>query len=133
MSADLSLPVMAETDARRLTEKIRESFRDLNQAGAELSALRSRMPREVSAHGRNLYLMQMGDDGPVKIGVANDVEARRRTLQTAAPHPLHIRVVLNGRGHREREMHQRFAYFRMSGEWFEPIPEIFDWFRMEAI
>lgn len=80
-----------------------------------------------------LYLMQMGDDGPVKIGVAVDVEARRRTLSTAAPRPLRVICALPDSAHREREIHERFGYFRMNGEWFEPIPEIFDWFRMEAI
>lgn len=121
--------VMSEEEALRLTERLREAVRDLNLA----SALQRKERRAESTRPRHLYLIQMGDDGPVKVGIAADVESRRRTLQTAIPYPLYTRYVLPGRAHREREMHERFAYFRLSGEWFEPIPEIFDWFRMEAI
>lgn len=129
----MSLPsfqMMTEDEARKITERIRAAAREFEAASWAHH-------REVGAARRVasdcLYLMQMGDAGPVKIGVASDVESRRRGLQTASPYPIRIRYTLPGRAGRERELHRRFGYFRLEGEWFEPIPEIFEWFRMEAI
>lgn len=126
---EISTYVMPEHEARRLTERIRQAAREVNVA----SALARRADRSEKRKPSFLYLMQMGENGPVKIGVAVDVEARRRTLSTAAPWPIRVLYALPNMAHREREMHDRLRHHRLNGEWFEPIPEIFDWFRMEAI
>jgi hypothetical protein len=67
-----------------------------------------------------VYFVQMGDDGPIKIGFATDVQARITTLQTSSPHELVLRKVVPGTVAKEREFHQRFAQTRLKGEWFKP-------------
>lgn len=128
MTVETTHAEMDADSARRLTERIRQAARELSFASAS-----RRGAARPAAPERHLYLMQLGEDGPVKIGSAGDVAARRATIQTGSPYPVHVRFVLTGLACREREMHLRFRYFRISGEWFEPIPEIFDWFRLEAI
>lgn len=127
--SELSTAVMSEQDAHRITERIRQAAREVNMA----SALARRAGRLEKRKPSFLYLMQIGENGPVKIGVAVDVEARRKTLSTASPWPIRVVYALPNMAHREREMHQRLRHHRLNGEWFEPLPEIFDWFYSETI
>lgn len=122
---------MTEADARRITERIRMAARAYASAAHEEAAAR-RLLRDEPRQ-KALYLMQSGDCGPIKIGVAYDVAARRSQLQSGNPDPIYVRFALSAMGHRESEMHQRLSAFRISGEWFEPVPEVFDWFRQAAI
>jgi len=62
------------------------------------------------------YFIQAGTDGPVKIGVAKDVEQRIKELQTGCPDDL--RLIGRIQGNFESELHQRFSQFRVRGEWF---------------
>ena len=71
-----------------------------------------------------IYVIQAGEAGPVKIGVASDVRKRVGSLQTASPAPLSILHVFEGEEAEERALHRRFAAYRQSGEWFAPVPEI---------
>lgn len=128
-----AIPAMSEDDARRITERIRSAFRELEESSWKLDRLRRSLSESGVAANQSLYLMQMGDSGPVKIGVARDVESRRRTIQTGCPYPVHIVYALPGRADMERHLHSRFSCHRLEGEWFDPIPEIFDWFALEAI
>jgi hypothetical protein len=68
----------------------------------------------------SLYFIQAGADGPIKIGVAGNVGARLKTLQTASPFPLRLLAVVPGDVEDERSLHRRFASDRLSGEWFRP-------------
>lgn len=77
---------------------------------------------------KHLYLMQVGTTGPVKIGIAVDVEKRRRQVQTGNPEPVRIVASLPHASDMEKVLHRRFARYRMQGEWFQPAPEIFAWF-----
>lgn len=79
--------------------------------------LRSRQLREV------VYFIG-GAEGPVKIGSTVDVVKRLATLQTAHPQPLSVLATSRGGIAVEREYHQRFAAFRLRGEWFERAPEV---------
>ena len=65
-----------------------------------------------------VYFIQAGDDGPVKIGWANDVAARRKALQTSHHEPLRLLRIIEGRRQTERWLHECFAGQRMAGEWF---------------
>ena len=133
---EVAAAAMTRDQAERLTERIREAARDLNRASDEMARMRRAHPEAFTAQAtpeRLVYLIQAGEDGPVKIGSARDPQARLRALQTASPLKLRLHVTVPGGYAKERELHERFGYFRMNGEWCEPIPEIFDWFRMEAI
>jgi Meiotically up-regulated gene 113 len=66
-----------------------------------------------------VYFIRAGEDGPVKIGWAANVEKRRKTLQTAHHRPLHLIRVVDGDIETERWFHRRFSEGWLKGEWFE--------------
>lgn len=129
---------LTEDDARRLTERIRV-------VGAARASLVDRIasqpwkvfpaiaPRRGDVqHGSHLYLMQAGEDGPVKIGRANDPIRRVAELQPGCAQRINLRAVLPERGSDERGVHKAFRHFRMHGEWFTPATAIFEWFGVQA-
>ena len=65
-----------------------------------------------------VYLIRARDGGPVKIGWANDVEARRKQLQVSHHQPLQVIRVIEGRRATEGWLHDRFGAQRLEGEWF---------------
>jgi hypothetical protein len=69
------------------------------------------------------YFIQVGDDGPIKIGQTSSPEARIRAIDAFNPSKLNVLLVIKCRGH-ERALHVRFAQHRLKGEWFAPAPEI---------
>jgi len=71
-----------------------------------------------------VYLIQAGDDGPIKIGTSRDPRKRFVELQTASPYPLRVRAIGAGGRKTERHLHERFAGSRLHGEWFEPVQGI---------
>lgn len=72
---------------------------------------------------QKLYFIQ-ALSGPIKIGIAADLKARLKTLQTAHFEPLTLIAAVDGGGRLEREYHARFAQHRLVGEWFTPAPDI---------
>lgn len=65
-----------------------------------------------------VYFIRSGDTGPVKIGWADDVEKRRKQLQTSHPYPLYVlRIVACARG-AERWLQKRYEAVQLLGEWF---------------
>jgi 2,4-dienoyl-CoA reductase-like NADH-dependent reductase (Old Yellow Enzyme family) len=65
------------------------------------------------------YIIRSGDTSFVKIGWADeDVEERRRALQTAHYELLTVLRVIDGPPTVERWMHSRFSQHRVRGEWF---------------
>lgn len=69
-----------------------------------------------------VYFVQAGSDGPIKIGVALDVEKRRTQLQEASWEKLTILARVPGDQGTERMLHEEFRDFRIRGEWFRPDP-----------
>lgn len=67
-----------------------------------------------------VYFIQRGNDGPVKIGHSKHPERRLTGLQSASPDPLRLLGTLPGGKAREAELHQKYAAFRLTGEWFKP-------------
>ncbi len=63
-------------------------------------------------------------NGPIKIGIANDIEQRLRGLQTANPVALRLLASRTGGRAQEQEYHKRFAAHRLHGEWFDQHPDI---------
>lgn len=68
----------------------------------------------------DVYFIRSQRDGPVKIGIARCVDSRLASLQTAHPYPLEVVATIPRGGRpKERELHKRFADYRLNGEWFE--------------
>jgi hypothetical protein len=89
----------------------------------------------VSLIGYHVYFIQVGIDGPIKIGkTKGTVQERLSALQTASPYELRIvGIVERARDSLERELHERFSHLRMRGEWFRPGLELITYIRDHAI
>ncbi len=77
--------------------------------------------QDATAWLRHVYVIQEGDDGPVKVGRAANAFWRRSELQCGNPRKLHVRAVfLVGRSRAaaiEAAVHERFAGEKLTGEW----------------
>ena len=60
----------------------------------------------------------------IKIGMAIDVQARLKGLQTAHPVKLELLAFTIGGREQEKAYHATFADHRLHGEWFTPHPDI---------
>jgi hypothetical protein len=74
---------------------------------------------------KRLYFVRRGADGPIKIGVSEDVTARLRQLRTGSDEAIVVLAVVEQTDViNERALHVRFAQHRKQGEWFEPHEEL---------
>jgi hypothetical protein len=71
-----------------------------------------------------IYFIQSGKNGPVKIGRADDVQKRLKSLQTAHPETLILRAIIPGDLAEEQYMHRLFAAASIRGEWFKPTKRL---------
>ncbi len=74
-----------------------------------------------------VYFVQMGEQGPIKIGYSSSLarlRSRLSTLRTDSPFPIHLRRVAHGDRETERQAHRFFAHLRIRGEWFYPDAEL---------
>ena len=72
-----------------------------------------------------VYFIMSDKTQAIKIGfTGGNVKNRLSALQTAHPYKLKVLATLNGNRSYEKELHQRFAQFRLEGEWFEPHPDL---------
>lgn len=78
----------------------------------------------VEARGFVYFIQTSG--GPVKIGRSIRPEVRLAEIQLMSPVPLHLAAAIPGGADKETELHRRFAYCRLHGEWFDPVPELMD-------
>jgi hypothetical protein len=62
--------------------------------------------------------------GPIKIGWADDPEARLAQIQNMSPVPLIILNTLDCEPEQEFALHYHFAHLRLYGEWFKPKKEL---------
>ena len=65
-----------------------------------------------------VYFIRSGDTGPVKIGWADDVEKRRKQLQTSHPYPLYVLRIVEGARGSERWLQLHYKAVQLLGEWF---------------
>src|SRR5690348_7786681 len=70
-----------------------------------------------------VYFIQT-EDGPIKIGIANDPLKRLAELQTSHHAPLKLLGVSPGTLIVERKIHKQLDAHRLQGEWFRPDPEV---------
>ncbi|RLC17902.1 MAG: hypothetical protein DRI57_09140 [Deltaproteobacteria bacterium] len=71
-----------------------------------------------------IYFIQLGTDGPIKIGTSENPQARLAQLQTSNPEKLHLLGTMTGNNSMETKLHQTFSPFRLEGEWFSPASEL---------
>lgn len=72
---------------------------------------------------RTVYFVQT-ESGPIKIGIAQDVQKRLRGLQVSTPDKLTLLCTAPGGVQAEAKLHRRFASYRLRGEWFAAHPDI---------
>lgn len=72
----------------------------------------------------NIYFVQAGSGGPIKIGRADSVERRMRGLQTGCPQTLIVLAVFRGPARIERDFHARLADHHLRGEWYRPAAPV---------
>jgi hypothetical protein len=65
-----------------------------------------------------LYIIQAECGGPIKVGIAQNPQARVIELQTGNPYPLRVIAEFDESANLEKVIHRQFADFRLSGEWF---------------
>lgn len=60
----------------------------------------------------------------VKIGITTDLRLRFETLQAFSPVELRVAAFMDGPLQLERSFHQKFAAYRLHGEWFRMVPAL---------
>ena len=67
-----------------------------------------------------VYFIQVGSDGPVKIGFTErDLAGRLTALQTGNSERLNVAGIIEGGGILlEKDLHCKFSHLRIRGEWF---------------
>jgi hypothetical protein len=90
--------------------------------------LREHKPRQRRRTGdRQVYVIQDGKTGSVKIGCSRDPSMRLAELQRSTPNRLTLLVAVPGTMRQERALHRRFKTAQLAGEWFTATREILDW------
>ncbi len=83
----------------------------------------------------SIYFIQVGLDGPIKIGkTKGNPLVRMAGLQTGIPFVLRIVAIISpARQALEGELHAKFASLRIMGEWFHPAPDLLDFIKEKAM
>jgi hypothetical protein len=107
---------------------------DTTSCPGDAGTSRGSAPKVGSMHEQNtpgdgpvVYTIQAEWGGPIKIGYCASADAvcdRLGGIQTGNPHRLVVRRVIPGSRQLERLLHERYARYRMAGEWFLNAPEV---------
>ncbi len=106
------------TDYEEAQRRLRKFFKDVKG----YHRIRERR-RPISGLPRLVYFIG-GDTGPVKIGVAHDVQRRLSEIRAACPVPMFLLATAPGGFKQEKTYHRAYASQRMHCEWFERTPEM---------
>lgn len=79
-----------------------------------------------------IYAIQAGDVGPVKIGVTDSPADRIKTLQQGNHEELRGIAAWWDLKEVEKAIHREFAYARIRGEWFRPVPDLMEYVLLEG-
>lgn len=73
-----------------------------------------------------IYFVQAVGVGNIKIGWTEGTDAaqRMRDMQVGSPVPLSLLRTIPGDRTLEQELHRRFAFAHVHGEWFRAVPEL---------
>jgi hypothetical protein len=91
-------------------------------------------PRKPPNPAVLVYFIRAVTVGLIKIGKADCVHTRFRTLRANSPDTLQLLGCIaseNGNG-LERELHKRFAEHQSHGEWFRPAPALLEFIAENA-
>ena len=88
---------------------------------------------EKEARKGNIYFIQSGENGPIKIGFSMDVEDRINRLATSRADDLILLASMSGDMQKERALHKRFADCHIRREWFNPDPTLIDYIDSLAV
>lgn len=77
----------------------------------------------VKSPASYVYILQQGNGGAVKIGVADNVQSRIQSLQTGSAYRLNLIGTIACESRKkayrlEGILHKKFSSFRLEGEWF---------------
>lgn len=75
----------------------------------------------------SVYFIQSAGTGAIKIGVSADMRNRLSSLQIA--HDAELTLLGTTRVYKERDLHRKFRFIRLRGEWFKPEPELIRFLR----
>lgn len=78
---------------------------------------------------RHVYFIQIGDNGPIKIGITKKIRHRLATIQVDNPCLIYLLAVFPGDRNEELSLHKKFSDFNIIGEWFEPCQELLDFIK----
>lgn len=73
---------------------------------------------------RQVYFIQIVPDGPIKIGIASNVNHRLSGISTSIPYEIKLLHTCGGGQKLEQKLHTRFSKHHIKGEWYNPDPEI---------
>lgn len=80
-----------------------------------------------------IYFVQVGMDGPIKIGFAKTDAAKRiRALMTISPHTLRWIGVFEGPTTDERHAHELLKDSWLRGEWFNPTAQVLEFIAQKS-
>ena len=90
----------------------------------KVGILLSQQAVSMSVGDSFVYIVQQdGGDNCVKIGKANNVNERIKSLQTGSPYKLNLLAKIPAKDDKhalylERSFHERLRKFKLNGEWF---------------
>lgn len=131
-----------------LRERTRQKYHEwISRNPGYLVKKRERRQRARQGIGDIVYFVQSVSGGPIKIGyTSKNPLSRLQSLQTANPEILQLLGVQFGDTKLESDLWYRFRHahikaasnasfkrYSRSSEWFNPVPELLDYIRENAI
>ena len=77
-------------------------------------------------NGISVYFIQSGDNGPIKIGITEDVKRRVKDISALNPNAVTLLAYCGGGKELEELLHLAFSAERIKNEWFEPSNRILE-------
>jgi len=75
--------------------------------------------KEKAHHITNIYFIQAGIGGPIKIGRAINIQERINQHQPSCPYKLNlIHAIYDVKSTFEKHLHNKYKKYRLHGEWF---------------
>lgn len=71
-----------------------------------------------------VYVVQIGEDGPIKIGFTTKIKRRIAAIRAGIPSRVFVRMIGPGTDRLEKMFHEMLEPHRLKGEWFVPTKEV---------
>ncbi|MBX9659093.1 MAG: GIY-YIG nuclease family protein [Nitrospiraceae bacterium] len=76
------------------------------------------------ANAGYIYVIQLGEHGPIKIGHSQNPKKRVDLLQVGAAERIYVRAITPGSVADEKALHKKYSEYRLRGEWFQPADDM---------